>query len=63
MAGVEDMQKKYYEMEDRLSQMMHYLEEKIRGVTVGAHGINQGENIGSGGSDTFKISSQETFRS
>jgi len=44
--------------------MVRYLEDKIKVVSVNSNLNNpHNEGILSGGSDTFKISSQETFRS
>ena len=45
--------------------MVRYLEDKIRVASVNNSNLNNPHNEGilSGGSDTFKISSQETFRS
>jgi hypothetical protein len=58
MASVEELQKKQYEMDDRFQQMVRYLEEKIRVVSVNSNLNNpHNEGILSGGSDTFKISS------
>lgn len=62
MTQIEDIQRKQYEIEERVQQAVNYVDDKVR-ASIAHRGSLDPHQIASGASDTFKVSSQETFRS
>lgn len=58
MTQIEDIQRKQYDIEERVQQAVNYVEEKVK-VSLVHRSSNAIEphQIGSGASDTFKVSS------
>lgn len=58
MTQVEDLQRKQYEIEERVQQAVNYVEEKVKGSLAhrSSNAIDP-HQIVSGASDTFKVSS------